>query len=173
MLAEWTGAFEEDVEDEFWVWEVGAFGLGWGNAAGIGGASFAHRRNPGIVATSIVFSVSRCWTSACRRWVREVLVEHGDEVVRDGLAQPAVEGERLEHFDAMFEEEFFIVQGLPGCDSGDGLRDCLRFVEIEVGEIMEDGCPSILFVPRLASKSCFGVCLAVRCLRRLPPNGSK
>ena len=97
MFAKWTGAFEELIVDEFGIWEIRTLGFGRGNAARVGRPGFAHFRRPGIVALSVMLAISSRMACSCWWWMRKVAIEHGDEVIRDSLAEPAVEGKRLEH----------------------------------------------------------------------------
>jgi hypothetical protein len=107
MFPKRPGPLEQFVENELGVRQIRTFGLGGGNGAGIWGTSFPHFGEPGVVASTVMSTISCCWARLRGRRMRQVAPKHGDEVVGGGLTEAAVCGEGLEHGDAMFKESIW------------------------------------------------------------------
>lgn len=138
MRAERSTAFQELVVDEFWVGEIGTLVLERRHTAGVRGSGSAHPWNPWVVVTTIMLPVSMCRASNCGRWVREVMVQHGDEIVGDLLAQSTVQWESLEHPNTMFKQKLFVIQWFSRSNTGDSLCDCHGIFGTHGEQVMAD-----------------------------------
>ena len=173
MLAERASALEQQIIDELGIREIGTFGLERWDAAGIWGPGFPQFGDPWVVVAAVILAITRDRACSCWRWMREVRVEHGDEVIGDILAKAAVERKALQHCDAMFEEKLFVVQGLASDDCGECLTKSFGFFEIEMCKIVEDGRLHRRLSSGLTARSSFGICLAIGCFCGLLLNGSE